>query len=304
MRAVGTLVGLALVLLVLFACRPRTQATPEPSDYLAIDVPDAPASAASAASAVPRGVPAGGPVTPVARVVHLEGTGEADDPLDYGIAVDGLPAVTEDGATVAAVTPDEGLLMHLRPTFVAIDSAADRVVRKTSLVTESEASALFALETGASPKLADAAKKKTEVSAAAHKRLADVQAWLDARKWRHMAELVVAEDAGARGSAGAGLDPGGGVTVDFDGVHVTERAPGGVTLFDRSFPAWVPAVRRLPPPIGNECHFEPRVSGAAVDPARGALLVVVAQIEVGGGDWCNEPASVHAFHGVVAAAAP
>jgi hypothetical protein len=303
MKAVGTLVGLGLVLLTLFACRPRTQASQGLSDYVAIDVPDAPSASASVA-AVSMGVPAAAPVTPVARIVHLEGTGDADDPLDYGIAVDGLPAASEDGSLVAAVTPDEGMLMHLRPALVAIDPAADRIVRRSPLITEGESSALFAMETGASPKLSEAARKRTELSAAARRRLADVQAWLDARKWRHVAELVVADDAGSRGTAGAGLDPAGGATVDFDGVHVTERARGGATLFDRSFPGWTPPVRHLPPPLGNECHFEPRVSGAAVDPAHGVLLVVVVQMEVGGGDSCNEPASVHAYRTGVVAAAP
>ncbi|MFO0742280.1 MAG: hypothetical protein U0270_40780 [Labilithrix sp.] len=43
------------------------------------------------------------------------------------------------------------------------------------------------------------------------------------------------------------------------------------------------------------CQFEPWLELIAVDPARHTLVIIVGQMEVGGGDRCEAPSVAHAF---------
>jgi hypothetical protein len=218
------------------------------------------------------------------------------------LSVEGFPAMTEDGALVAAVTRDEGAIWSTRPYLVAIDPDTDRVIHKAMIVTERESAEILRLETSSPQSSAAANQTKTEVRAAVRGRLAELQAWLDARRWLHLAELEISpaskcSDKERGGIATPGRDPGAVVTLDLDGVHVVERAPGGSVLLDRRFPSWV--VRPQ-----DRCRYEPFVESAAVEPARGVLLLGVAQCEVAGGDGCEAPARIHVLRTKPATAAP
>lgn len=305
--------SVALALVALAACRPRPEplplpgvttagpvatVAPEPSARTASSAPDASSAAAPApaSSSAPAAIVAGTPVVPTARIALFEVTGappDADDPLNWGVAIDGIPAVTDDGSFILSVDPGDDLRSAegQRAFLVALDVSHDRVANKMSLLTPAEARAL----TAASPAAASAANKRAEVAAAGKRRLADMQSWLAARHWVHMAELRVDDSLAAEPPTVKYRDGAHGMTVDFDGKRVTAHDAAGAVVFDRAVPSWTLPTSRPDPRSSVVCTFRPDVTGVAVEPTRLAMLVTVAQQEIGGGDFCNLNATLHAM---------
>jgi hypothetical protein len=58
-------------------------------------------------------------------------------------------------------------------------------------------------------------------------------------------------------------------------------------LFDRALPS--------AGELGLPCRYEPRLWKAAFDAKARVLAIVVVEVEVAGGDWCNAPSSFHAY---------
>jgi hypothetical protein len=312
--------SLVLALTALIACQPEAVPAPAATATVAPAASDpvsassastpaiasasAPAPSASvaapAASAptppAPPAIEAGTPVVPAARLALFEITGSppnADDPLNWGVAIDGLPAVTDDGAVIAAIGPgdDWRTADGTRPYLLALDVAHDRPSTRMTLVTTAEARALVAV--GQSKDAAHAASKRAEVAAAGRKRLGELQAWLAARQWVHMVDLKL-DESGTLVAPASRF--GGGpheLTGDYDGKRLKVHDDRGV-IFDRAFPGW--QVPGGPPAPGSAvvCGFRPDLVAIAVEPTRRAMLLTVAQQEIAGGDFCDLTATLHA----------
>ena len=237
----------------------------------------APASAAADAWLAP---PVARPVAPrVAPRLTLRVPMEKASIFDWDVTAEGLPALAEGGRVVALLfAQDDGLRGLPNRSLVLVDVEHDRALRTMDLIVAQELSAPSEKPTPRAPLEKKYAALATQVTA----RVAEAQAFLDGKSW---SALATAESADIGSDHPLTVD---GVLVSIAASHLRVVVPPQpMPLFDRALPS--------AGELGLPCRYEPRLWKAAFDAKARVLAIVVVEVEVAGGDWCNAPSSFHAY---------
>lgn len=238
---------------VLCAC---TRTAPLP-DARAIDVAvigpmPADAGPADAAPALPT----------IPKLTLVDG---GEDPYNWKIVAEGIPAISPDGTRVAMMfdSPDGGRGYPARD-LVILSVDKDRIEKRVKILVSDEF-------------MGEATTLATRVPP----RVAAAQAEL-----KDFVPMITTESEWNGTVGRATYKPTAGVDVSLYEGKLT-ATKDEKKLLDRDVKRW----NVSHPP----CTFDPWLETIAVDAKRHVLAVFVSQMEVGGGDRCNATGSAHAF---------
>jgi hypothetical protein len=238
---------------------------------------ESPGAEAPAAAPTPEGASdAGEPVTPLFALTA------AQDPYGWVLTAAGLPAVSADGRRAALIVDvSDGMRGYPGKDLVVVAVDTDKPAKRMRLLVPSE----FAPPTPSAPAPdRDALAKKIRARlAAAEKELAKT-AWVSLA---HIEAIWQPDVMRYKWGSVAGLE------VSLDGGRLHARDAKGRALLDRDVSAWTAASYTIPG--FTPCTFDAQLKALAADVTRRALVVVVTQVVVQGGDSCDGLDAAHAL---------
>jgi len=231
---------------------------------------------------------------PTAPRVTLDVTNRS--PRGWSASSDLLPAISDDGATVAIfVRKEDGTRMYPNAALEVHNVADDKVLSSVSLL---DADAIVAAEgmPDAFDTTLPAYKKQ------ANAKIDEANALLGKAKWTALTHAV---GMAPSGDAGAPIVPTAGYLVAFTKpagklTLVVANAPDkdlATPLLSQDGAAFVIAARKPPTPQkGNPmCKFTPFLGETAIDPVRHVLAARVAESVDGNVYGCFEPSQWHVY---------